>query len=81
MTDELDTNQALAQHIAAEVAKAGGQAEVRINPTVLPIPAHVAANILEFLRRAKCDGMEALAWVEAYQIMQQHAPQQPQQGK
>jgi hypothetical protein len=46
---------------------------------VTQIPPHIAANIMEFLRRAKCDGIEALAWVEAYSCMQQHAP--PSKGQ
>lgn len=39
------------------------------------IPPHIAGNLLEFLRRVKSEGMEAIAWVEAYQFVQQHAPQ------
>jgi hypothetical protein len=66
-----DQNQRLAAHIMAEAAKQGVKAEVKINP----IPPHIAANILEFLRRVKSEGMEALAWVEAYTFMQQHVPQ------
>jgi hypothetical protein len=72
--EQTSSEQQLAQHIAAEVAKAGVKAEVKINP----IPPHIAGNILEFLRRVKSEGMEALAWVEAYTFMQQHAPQQGQ---
>lgn len=45
-----------------------------------PIPPHIAANLLEFLRRVQSTGMEAVAWVEAYQYVQQHAPQQQQLG-
>jgi len=41
------------------------------------MPAHVANNILEFMRRASATGMESVAWVEAYQYVQQFAPQQP----
>jgi len=40
------------------------------------IPPHIAGNLLEFLRRVKSEGLEAIAWVEAYQFLQQHAPQQ-----
>jgi hypothetical protein len=74
MTDE----QNLAQHIADALKDHPGPAEVRINPTVLPpIPEHIAKNILEFLRRVQSTGMEAVAWVEAYQYVQQHVPQPP----
>lgn len=41
------------------------------------IPPHIASNLLEFLRRVQSTGMEAVAWVECYQYVQQHAPQQP----
>ena len=47
------------------------------HPTEPAIPAHIAGNILEFLRRVQTTGMEALAWVEAYQHVQRHVPQQP----
>jgi hypothetical protein len=76
MTD--DNTNTLAQHIAAEVAKAGGNAEVRINPTISPIPTHIASNICEMLKRVQVTGLEAIAWAEAFQFMQQHAPQQGQ---
>jgi hypothetical protein len=75
MTEDT-TEQALAAHIMAEAAKQGVKAEVKINP----IPPHIAGNILEFLRRVKSEGMEALAWVEAYTFMQQHAAQAQPQG-
>ena len=42
------------------------------------IPTHIAGNILEFLKRAKCEGIEAVAWVEAYTFIQQHVPQKGQ---
>lgn len=52
--------------------------EVSVNPNIQPlIPAHIAGNLLEFLRRVKSEGMEAIAWVEAYQFVQKHVPQQP----
>jgi hypothetical protein len=48
---------------------------------VVHIPPHIAGNLLEFLRRVKSDGMEAVAWVEAYQFVQRHAPpSSPQPG-
>lgn len=86
MTDELnlttpaeapqpDPHQALAQSIAEAIAKSGGKAEVRINPTVNAVPAHIAANILEFLKRVELTGMEAIAWGEAFSHMQQYVPQ------
>jgi len=72
--------EALAQHIAAAL-KDHPHAEVRVNPNVqAPIPPHIAGNLLEFLRRVQSTGMEAVAWVEAYQYVQQHAPQQQQPG-
>ena len=71
--------QNLAQHIA-DALKYHPHAEVRINPTVhAAIPPHIAGNLLEFLRRVQSTGMEAVAWVEAYQFVQKHAPQQPEQ--
>jgi len=72
--------EALAQHIAAAL-KDHPHAEVRVNPTVqAPIPEHIAKNILEFLRRAQSTGMEAVAWVEAYQFVQGQVPQPSPQG-
>jgi predicted DNA-binding protein (UPF0278 family) len=66
----------LAEHIMSAAAKQGVRAKVEINP----MPPHIAANLMEFLRRVKCDGMEAIAWVEAYTFLQQHVPQQGQQS-
>lgn len=61
-----------------KATEAGGHAEVRINPNVINIPPHIAGNLLEFLRRVQCTGMESIAWVEAYQFVQQAVPQQGQ---
>jgi hypothetical protein len=75
----MDNSQSMdfAQHLA-DALKDHPHAEVRVNPTVqAPIPPHIAGNLLEFLRRVKSEGMEAIAWVEAYQYVQQHVPQQP----
>ena len=41
------------------------------------IPEHIAKNLLEYLRRAQSTGMEAVAWVEAYQFVSQQLPAQP----
>jgi hypothetical protein len=72
-----DQGKALAAHLA-EAIKDHPHAEVRINPNVqAPIPEHIAKNLLEFLRRVQSTGMEAVAWVEAYQYVQQHVPQTP----
>lgn len=83
MTEDtnVEQNEALANSIR-EALKDHPNAEVRVNPTIqAPIPPHIAANILEFLRRVQSTGMEAIAWVEAYQFVQQHVPQQqPQPG-
>lgn len=69
----------LAQHIA-DALKDHPHAEVRVNPNIqAAIPPHIAGNLLEFLRRVQSTGMEAVAWVEAYTYVQQHAPK-PQQG-
>jgi hypothetical protein len=68
----------LAHHIA-DALKDHPNAEVRVNPVIQAIPSHIAGNILEFLRRVQSTGMEAVAWVEAYQFVQKHAPQQPEQ--
>jgi hypothetical protein len=80
MTNETDTAQtvtdnALAAHIAAAL-KDHPNAEVRVNPIIQAIPPHIAGNLLEFLRRVQSTGMEAVAWVEAYQFVQKHAPQE-----
>jgi hypothetical protein len=37
------------------------------------IPQHIARNLIEFLKRTKCEGQEAIAWVEAFQFLQPHA--------
>lgn len=65
-----------AEHIAAALKSSNPHADVRVTPST--IPPHVAGNLLEFLRRVECKGMEAIAWVEAYTFVQQHAPQSPQ---
>jgi len=78
MTNQSDNSQDLAQHIAAAL-KDHPHAEVRVNPTIqTPIPPHIAGNLLEFLRRVKSEGMEAVAWCEAYQFVQQHVAAAPQ---
>jgi hypothetical protein len=65
----------LAQHIAAAL-KDHPHAEVRVNPVInAAIPPNIASNLLEFLRRVQTTGMEAVAWVEAYQFVQKYAPQ------
>lgn len=78
MTNQTDTGQELAAHIAAAI-KDHPSAEVRVNPVIqsIPIPEHIAKNLLEFLRRVQSTGMEAVAWVEAYNHVQQHIPQTP----
>lgn len=79
-----DQTNDIAQSIAAAVKEAtqhGGRAEVRINPNIqAPIPQHIANNLLEYLRRAQSTGMEAIAWCEAYQYVQQFATPPAQQG-
>ena len=81
MTNAQDTqSQELAAHIATAMKDHPGNVEVRVNPDVHPtIPPHIAGNLLEFLRRAQSTGMEAVAWVEAFQFVQQHVPAQPPQ--
>jgi hypothetical protein len=49
-----------------------GNTAVSVQPA---IPPHIAGNLLEFLRRVQSTGMEAVAWVEAYQFVQKHGPQ------
>lgn len=71
------SDHSLAAHIAATL-KDHPHAEVRVNPTIQAIPPHIAGNLLEFMRRVQSTGMEAVAWVEAYQFVQKHAPQQPE---
>jgi hypothetical protein len=67
-------NDELAERIRAAL-KDHPNAEVRINPIVQAIPPNIAGNLLEFLRRVQSTGMESIAWVEAYQYVQQFAPQ------
>lgn len=69
-----DANEALAKSIIAEAASKGVKADVKINPH--PIPPNIASNLIVFLQRVKCEGMEAIAWVEAYHYVQQWVPQQ-----
>lgn len=69
--EELAMGEEVAQHLAATFPNA----QVSVIPHV--IPPHIAGNLLEFLRRVQSTGMEAIAWVEAYTFVQQHAPQQP----
>lgn len=66
----------LAQHIAAALKE--GNPNVQVQVSQATIPPHIAGNILEFLRRVQSTGMEAVAWVEAYQYVQQQVPNQPQ---
>jgi hypothetical protein len=82
MTNQTETGADLAQHIADAMKDHPGPVQVRINPNVQTpaIPEHVAKNILEFLRRVESKGMEAVAWVEAYNHVQQHLPQPTPQG-
>lgn len=71
-----DPGETLAAHIKSAL-KDHPNAEVRVNPNVqAAIPQHIAGNILEFMRRVQLQGMEAVAWMEAYQYVQQHVPQQ-----
>jgi hypothetical protein len=75
-TVEQDPGAALAQQIL-DAIKDHPNAEVRVNPNVFSaIPPNIASNLLEFLRRVESKGMEAVAWVECYQFVQQHVPQQ-----
>jgi len=70
MTNAEETNSQgtlLAEHIVAALK----------DQSSAPIPPHIAGNLLEFLRRVESKGMEAVAWVEAYQFVQKHAPPQP----
>jgi hypothetical protein len=79
MNDEIlnDPGKAIAESIAKHLEGTPG-AEVRINPNVqAAIPPGIAHNLVEFLKRVQCTGMEAIAWVEALQYVQQFLPQQP----
>jgi hypothetical protein len=80
MNQSNDQN-ALAQHIRDALKDHPGPAEVRINPNVqAPVPEHIAKNLIIFLQRTQVQGMEALAWCEAFQYLQQFAPQPAPQG-
>jgi hypothetical protein len=67
----------LAQHIETVLKDKNVDAAVARVSQVVAIPPHIAGNLLEFLRRVESKGMEAVAWVEAYQFVQKHVPQQP----
>lgn len=41
----------------------------------LTMPPHVATNLCKMLERVQMTGMEAVAWCEAYQLLQQFAMQ------
>jgi hypothetical protein len=57
-----------------EALKDATNAVVQINPTIQAVPAHIAGNLLVFLQRTPCTGLEAIGWVEAFQYLQQFAP-------
>lgn len=46
-------------------------------PAAPTIPQHIAQNLLVFMERVKCDGKEAIAWVEAHAFLQPHAAAKP----
>jgi hypothetical protein len=75
-TNQSSTGEEIAKHIAAAF-KDHPHDEVRVNPNVqAAIPEHIAKNLLEFLRRVQSTGMEAVAWVEAYQFVQKYVQHQ-----
>lgn len=63
-----------------EALKDVPHAEVRINPTIPAIPPHIAGNIIQLLQRVQVTGLEAIAWTEAYQYVQQFVQQAQPQG-
>lgn len=67
MTEKYDT---FSGELGGEVFSQGSCA----TPAIPPV---IAQNLLEFMRRVQSTGMEAVAWVQAYQFVQQYAPQQP----
>ena len=80
MSDEIlnDQGKDIADSIADHIRNSSPGAIVQVNPTA--IPAQIAGNLLVFLQRVRSEGMEAIAWVEAYQYVQQFAQQAPAQG-
>jgi hypothetical protein len=61
------------------IEQAAPNATVTVVPAPAPaVPPHVAANICEMLKRVQVTGMESLAWIEAYQLMQKFAAPPPQ---
>jgi hypothetical protein len=52
------------------VGKIEGKAEA---PAPIVVPPSIAANICKLLERVQVTGMESVAWVEAYQLLQQIA--------
>lgn len=73
-TTAMPTPAELGEMLKDTISKAQPGTTVQVTPHA--IPPHIAGNLLEFLRRVKSEGMEAIAWVEAYGFVQQHAPQQ-----
>jgi hypothetical protein len=71
-----DTQTEIAQAIK-DAIKDHPSAEVRVNPTLPAIPPHIAGNIIELLKRVQVTGMEAIAWMEAYNYVQPFAPAPP----
>jgi hypothetical protein len=77
MMDEKFIKDVPAAPVATDVASAPVATDVASAPVpAVHFPEHVAKNLLEFLKRVKSKGIEAVAWVEAYQFVQSHLPQQ-----
>jgi hypothetical protein len=67
------TTEQVARHIEMEKIFKDSRATPASPPA---IPEHIAKNLLEFLRRVESKGMEAVAWVEAYQFVQKYVQHQ-----
>lgn len=49
-------------------------------PAQIQIPAHIAGNICKMLERVQVTGMESVAWIEAFHLMQRIATNTPPSG-
>lgn len=71
-----ETDETIAKAVQQALENANPGAKVEVTPAkreVIEVPAHVAANTLKLLERVQMTGPEAIAWVEAVQILQRIA--------
>jgi hypothetical protein len=77
MTNETGTAGEPTEQVARYIEMEKIFKDSRATPPAPPaIPENIAKNLLEFLRRVESKGMEAVAWVEAYQFVQKYVQHQ-----